>query len=97
MKNILSQYNKRLDQAQMEAFVAKEGSSNPLWLTLACEELRVFGDFMTILDKIQQLPDDLIRYVSEGYSHVVMNGHCSHFSSYFSSGGDIHGKNWPHS
>ena len=61
VKNILSQYNKRLDSDQMNELVTKDGSSNPLWLTLACEELRVFGDFQQLLGKIESLPDDLIR------------------------------------
>jgi len=61
VKNILSQYNKRLDDQQMTALLQKEGSSNPLWLTLACEELRVFGKFEMLLEKIHNLPDDLIN------------------------------------
>ena len=63
MKDILSQYNKRLDDQQMKMLLEKQGSANPLWLTLACEELRVFGIFETLLDKINSLPDDLIKYV----------------------------------
>ena len=45
----------------MDALLEKQGSSNPLWLTLACEELRVFGKFEMLLDKINSLPDDLIK------------------------------------
>ena len=59
--NILKMYNKRLDDNQLDTLVAKQGSSNPLWLTLACEELRVFGQFEELIDKIESLPDDLIR------------------------------------
>ncbi|XP_057298417.1 TPR repeat-containing protein DDB_G0287407-like isoform X1 [Hydractinia symbiolongicarpus] len=58
--NILKMYNKRLDDEQLNTLVAKEGSSNPLWLTLACEELRVFGKFEELIGKIETLPDDLI-------------------------------------
>ena len=54
-------YNKRLDDNQLDTLVSKQGSSNPLWLTLACEELRVFGQFEELIDKIENLPDDLIR------------------------------------
>lgn len=54
-------YNKRLDDDQLDTLVEKKGSSNPLWLTLACEELRVFGKFETLKGKIESLPDDLIR------------------------------------
>ena len=72
MKNILSQYNKRLDDQQMTALLQKEGSSNPLWLTLACEELRVFGKFEMLLEKIHSLPDDLIKYVYN-FSFININ------------------------
>jgi len=58
--NILKMYNKRLDDDQLDTLVEKKGSSNPLWLTLACEELRVFGKFETLKGKIESLPDDLI-------------------------------------
>ena len=61
VKTILSQYNKRLDDQQMAALLSKQGSSNPLWLTLSCEELRVFGKFEMLLEKINSLSDDLIR------------------------------------
>ena len=54
-------YNKRLDDEQLEKLISKGGSSNPLWLTLACEELRVFGKFETLYEKIDTLPDDLIK------------------------------------
>ena len=35
-----ARYNKRLDDSQMRLLLSKDGSANPLWLSLACEELR---------------------------------------------------------
>jgi hypothetical protein len=38
----------------------------PLWLNLACNELRVFGDFRMLDDKIKELPpniNDLFKYI----------------------------------
>lgn len=61
VENILRTYNKRLDEEQTLTLLEKEGSCNPLWLTLACEELRVHGKFETLIDKINELPNDLIR------------------------------------
>ena len=61
MTNILKLYNKRLDNEQLQKLVDKDGSSNPLWLTLACEELRVYGNFERLSEKIESLPDDLIK------------------------------------
>merc|ERR1719494_810557 len=65
VENVLRTYNKRLDDEQMEYILAKQGSSNPLWLTLSCEELRVHGKFETVKEKIQGLPDDLISLEEE--------------------------------
>lgn len=63
VNNFLSVYNKRLDEEQLDKLLAKEGSSNPLWLSVACEELRVFGRFEELIEKIESLPNELIRYV----------------------------------
>ncbi|XP_048581022.1 TPR repeat-containing protein DDB_G0287407 isoform X2 [Nematostella vectensis] len=60
VENILKLYNKRLDDQQMSLLLKKEGSANPLWLTLACEELRVFGHFNMMDEKISSLKNDLI-------------------------------------
>jgi hypothetical protein len=54
-----AQYNKRLDDSQMRLLLSKDGSANPLWLSLACEELRLFGSFERVLQKIRELADDL--------------------------------------
>ena len=40
----------------MKLLMASPGASNPLWLSLACEELRVFGVFETITRHIKSLP-----------------------------------------
>lgn len=31
----------------------------PLWLSFACNELRIFGEFTTLTKRIEQLPDNL--------------------------------------
>ena len=43
----------------MEILVGSPGASNPLWLSLACEELRVFGVFETITHHIKSFPATL--------------------------------------
>ena len=51
----------------MELILSKpETIRIPLWLTFACNELRVFGEFSMVTDKIKQMPhdlDDLIKYI----------------------------------
>ncbi len=59
---MLGRYNKRLDKTQKDTLLGKASSANPLWLAMACEELRVFGNFRQVSDKINQLPDELIEY-----------------------------------
>ncbi|CAD5123503.1 DgyrCDS11845 [Dimorphilus gyrociliatus] len=58
---LLGKYNKRLDEDQMEVLLSKKSSHNPLWLSIACEELRVFGKFREISNKIDILEDGLLE------------------------------------
>ena len=58
---LLGRYNKKLDESQMCTIMNKASSENPLWLAIACEELRVFGHFRQISDKINQLSDGLLE------------------------------------
>ncbi|XP_033641295.1 telomerase protein component 1-like [Asterias rubens] len=62
---ILGRYNKRLDEEQMSCLIAKESSQNPLWLSIACEELRIFGLFSKINDKINSLSDGLLDLLEQ--------------------------------
>lgn len=84
VENILRLYNKRLDDRQMSMLLEKEGSANPLWLTLACEELRVYGVFNLMDEKIASLSDDLIsleeqvltRFEEENGGQIVVATVC---------------------
>ena len=58
---MLGQFNKRLDEEQMVSLLSKEASQNPLWLSIACEELRVYGVFAKVTDKINTLADGLLE------------------------------------
>ena len=58
---MLRQYNKQLDNEQMNDLLSKESSQNPLWLAVACEELRVYGIYEKITDKINHMADGLIE------------------------------------
>ena len=40
----------------MTLLISFEGAANPLWLSLSCEELRVFGVFERVTEHIQSLP-----------------------------------------
>jgi len=58
---LLGRYNKKLDAEQMSSLLTKQSSENPLWLSIACEELRVFGQFRELSDKINHLADGLLE------------------------------------
>ncbi|PIK52093.1 hypothetical protein BSL78_11045 [Apostichopus japonicus] len=64
--NYLKTYNKTLDPEQAKLVVESEGAKNALWLSMACEELRVFGVFDLLTQYIKELPsslDDLLEKI----------------------------------
>lgn len=52
-------FGKRLSTPQEEALMKHENSTNPLWITQACEELRIHGNYSTLSKVIEDLPDQL--------------------------------------
>ena len=70
---MLGKFNKKLDEAQMASLLSKESSQNPLWLSVACEELRVFGLFAKVTDKINSLADGLLEWVSMATPSSYLN------------------------
>ncbi|RDD44588.1 Telomerase protein component 1 [Trichoplax sp. H2] len=81
---VLTKFNKRLDNIQMDSLLAKEASANPLWLSIACEELRVFGLFSKVTDMIKGLADGLLelleqvltRFEEESGGHLMVATLC---------------------
>ena len=69
--NTLIKYNKKLDENQLAALLNKEQSNVPLWLTRACEELRVFGVFDKLDDKIQSIDGQLSGLVEQSIARVI--------------------------
>ncbi|PIK46898.1 hypothetical protein BSL78_16245 [Apostichopus japonicus] len=68
VKEMLGKYNKKLDQHQMVSLLSKKSSENPLWLSIACEELRVFGLFDKVTDKINSLDDGLLELLEQVFT-----------------------------
>ena len=69
---LLGRYNKTMDASQLDVLVSKGSAGSPSWLTLACEELRVFGVFETVSQKIAGLADSF-----EGLLEQVGASACS--------------------
>ncbi|XP_022081872.1 telomerase protein component 1-like [Acanthaster planci] len=65
--NYFKRYNKTLDSEQLDLLTGSEGARNALWLSLSCEELRVFGVFEQVTDRIRELPDSL-----EGLIEIIL-------------------------
>eukprot|EP01130_Rhizamoeba_saxonica_P017056 TRINITY_DN8098_c0_g1_i1.p1 TRINITY_DN8098_c0_g1~~TRINITY_DN8098_c0_g1_i1.p1 ORF type:complete len:2262 (-),score=513.74 TRINITY_DN8098_c0_g1_i1:41-6826(-) len=59
VRNTLAIYHKKLDErgmnTQMRVLLRKFDSSSPLYLTIACEELRVFGVYEKVSERIKKL------------------------------------------
>ncbi|XP_056408239.1 telomerase protein component 1-like [Hyla sarda] len=55
----LSRYCKILSTEQLYKLLQKSSSTHPLWISLACEELRVYGVFEMLTKKIIGLPGTL--------------------------------------
>jgi hypothetical protein len=47
-------------------------SSYPMWLNIACDELRVFGDFVALSQKIQKIPDSIELLVNHVLQRLNM-------------------------
>ncbi|XP_078522135.1 telomerase protein component 1-like isoform X1 [Lissotriton helveticus] len=67
----LARFNKRLSPDQLQLLMLKSSSQNPLWLTLACEELRVFGVFERVTQLIEGFPDGLQGMLSNIVNRLV--------------------------
>jgi WD40 repeat protein len=51
-----SVFCKSLDDRQKDELLKNQATSNPLFLTVALEELRVFGSFQKLAERIRELP-----------------------------------------
>ncbi|KAL5022718.1 hypothetical protein ScPMuIL_001873 [Solemya velum] len=58
--DLLDKYDRRLTSTQLDRLLAKESSENPLWLTVACEELHHLPE-VQVDEKIDELPEGLLN------------------------------------
>lgn len=59
--DMLQRYCKTISESQMEKIMRKESSCNPLWLTIVCEELQSVENVEDIDQKIECLPEGLLK------------------------------------
>eukprot|EP01125_Pyxidicula_operculata_P019184 TRINITY_DN693_c0_g1_i1.p1 TRINITY_DN693_c0_g1~~TRINITY_DN693_c0_g1_i1.p1 ORF type:complete len:2289 (+),score=635.01 TRINITY_DN693_c0_g1_i1:128-6994(+) len=69
VRTILQKYHKKLDERpmnnQMRVLLKKADAGSPLYLTVACEELRVFGVYEKVSDKIKTLGEKMPKLFDE--------------------------------
>jgi hypothetical protein len=69
VRQTLWEYRKKLEETptnnQMRALLRKSDGSKPLYLVLACEELRVFGVFERVTEKIKTMSPTIPKLLDE--------------------------------
>ena len=55
----LAKYSKKLNNTQMDLLLSKTEANKPLYLTIACEELRVFGVFEKLEERIRTMASNV--------------------------------------
>lgn len=67
VRKVLMQHGKQLDESpfnnQMKLLLSKKDASSPLYLKLACEELRVFGVYEKLNEQLQKLAQTVPQLV----------------------------------
>ena len=65
----LDQYRKHLaedpENDEMTLLLSKSEADRPLYLAIACEELRVLGDFKRVNERIRALPDSVAALIGQ--------------------------------
>lgn len=65
VEKTLMEYRKKLTTQQVDLLLKKNDSTKPLYLVVACEELRVFGVFEKLTDRIRSLPHSVPELFTE--------------------------------
>eukprot|EP01105_Mastigella_eilhardi_P019923 TRINITY_DN470_c0_g1_i2.p1 TRINITY_DN470_c0_g1~~TRINITY_DN470_c0_g1_i2.p1 ORF type:complete len:2366 (+),score=662.97 TRINITY_DN470_c0_g1_i2:216-7313(+) len=69
VQRILEEYHKKLDDRpmndQLRVLLKKTDAGRPLYLVVACEELRVFGVYEQLTEKIKSLPPTMGKLFDE--------------------------------
>ena len=61
VRQMMNKYNKSISEEQTDKLLAHTSSENPLWITVACEELCLFHISQEIDEKIECLPEGLLK------------------------------------
>ena len=56
---LLTEWRRKLDERQMTALLSHPGVKNPLYLRVALEELRLFGKFEQLTERVKAMPEGI--------------------------------------
>ena len=62
----------QMTDAQTERLLRHPSSENPLWLTVACEQLTRYETPESIESHIDSLPDGVLKYVSRAWCKTIV-------------------------
>ncbi|XP_045158536.2 TPR repeat-containing protein DDB_G0287407-like isoform X2 [Mercenaria mercenaria] len=65
VREMMTKYNRRMSSSQIEKLLAHTSSENPLWLTVACEELCQYSRSGAVDERINCLPDGILNLLEE--------------------------------
>ncbi|CAH8517975.1 unnamed protein product [Heterobilharzia americana] len=77
VRSLLGRYGKVLSESgfqnQLSILVRKRDADVPLYLRLACEELRLYGTYEQLDEKLKQLPDTISSFVEHAIRRVELD------------------------
>lgn len=63
--HFLRKWGKKLDRTQLGILLDKAGVDNPLFLRVVLEELRVYGSFELLSQRIKEFPNDIVSLFAQ--------------------------------
>ncbi|GFS04406.1 telomerase protein component 1-like [Elysia marginata] len=71
MTTYLGNFCKKLEPGQVEKIIKDTTADSPLWVMLMAEELRVFGDFRLMADRIESFPHSLDEFLVQVLGRLI--------------------------
>lgn len=65
VETTLGEYRKKLNNEQMEHLLGKSDADKPLYLKIACEELRIYSRFELLTERIRQMSGNVSALIEE--------------------------------
>ena len=63
--------SQKLTDDQLQNLLTSTKVDNPLWMSLMCEELRIFGDFRMMDKKLEGLPSSMDKFLANVVDRLI--------------------------